>query len=74
VYGGGGMTADWKRAAALAKQHRILLAGGLTPDNVAKAIGIVKPAGVDVVSGVEAKPGKKNLKKLEAFIRKARGA
>ena len=72
VYGGAGISADWKCAATLAKQHRILLAGGLTPDNVAKAIKVVNPAGVDVVSGVEAKPGKKNLKKLEAFIRKAR--
>lgn len=72
VYGGGGVSADWKRAATLAKQHRILLAGGLTPDNVAKAIKVVKPSGVDVVSGVEAKPGKKNLKKVEAFIREAK--
>lgn len=72
VYGGGGLSADWKRAAALAKQHRAMLAGGLTPDNVVKAIQAVDPVGVDVVSGVESKPGKKDLKKLEAFIRKAK--
>mgnify|MGYP001572702186 CR=1 FL=1 len=71
-YGGSGVSADWKRAAAFAKAHRVMLAGGLTADNVAKAIRAVNPAGVDVVSGVEAKPGKKSLKKLEAFIRKVR--
>ena len=72
VYGGAGLPADWRRAAALAKQHRVMLAGGLTPDNVAKAIRAVSPAGVDVVSGVESRPGKKDIKKLEAFLRKAK--
>jgi phosphoribosylanthranilate isomerase len=72
VYGGAGIAADWKRAAAFAKQHRVMLAGGLTPGNVVKAIRAVQPIGVDVVSGVESKPGKKDLKKVESFIRKAK--
>ena len=72
VYGGAGISADWKRAAAFAKRHCSMLAGGLTPDNVAKAIATVNPAGVDVVSGVESAPGKKDIKKLEAFIRNAK--
>lgn len=72
VYGGAGRSADWKAAAAFATQHRIMLAGGLTPDNVAKAIRAVNPAGVDVVSGVESKPGKKDLRKVAAFVRKAK--
>src|SRR5688572_27325573 len=52
--GGTGVTVDWTRAAALARDRKVVLAGGLTPANVAEAIAAVKPFGVDVSSGVEA--------------------
>ena len=67
-YGGTGGTADWTMAEAAAKSHRILLAGGLTPENVAEAILAVRPYAVDVTSGVETKPGKKDPEKLRAFF------
>jgi phosphoribosylanthranilate isomerase len=69
LYGGSGVTADWNGAAELAKKYPLLLAGGLTPENVAEAIKQVKPWGVDVASGVEYEPGKKDAKKMKAFIR-----
>jgi phosphoribosylanthranilate isomerase len=67
-YGGTGHTTDWTLAQTAAKSHRILLAGGLTADNVADAILAVRPYAVDVTSGVEAKPGKKDPAKLRAFF------
>jgi phosphoribosylanthranilate isomerase len=67
-YGGTGKTADWGAAHIAAKSHRILLAGGLTPENVAEAILAVRPYAVDVTSGVESKPGKKDPAKLRAFF------
>jgi phosphoribosylanthranilate isomerase len=67
-YGGTGYTTDWSLAQIAAKSHRILLAGGLTPENVAKAILAVRPYAVDVTSGVESKPGKKDPGKLRAFF------
>lgn len=70
--GGAGQTGDWQLAAGLAGQHRLLLAGGLTPDNVAQAIAQVRPWGVDVASGVEAAPGRKDHGRLRAFIAAAR--
>ena len=72
VYGGSGVTADWDGAAGLAKKYPLLLAGGLTPENVAEAIGRVKPWGVDVASGVESAPGKKDPSKMEAFVQAVR--
>jgi len=63
---------DWQLAAEVAKAANILLAGGLTPDNVEKAIRTVQPYGVDVSSGVEREPGKKDHEKVRAFIRAAR--
>lgn len=73
-FGGSGQTADWQVAALVAKRMPILLAGGLTPQNVAEAIRQVKPWGVDVASGVESAPGCKDLPKIMAFIRNARSA
>ena len=74
VYGGGGARADWQRVATLHHYGRIILAGGLTPENVREAIRIVRPYAVDVCSGVEAAPGTKDWPKLRAFIRNAKGA
>ena len=69
VYGGSGVTADWQRAAELAKQYPLLLAGGLTPENVADAVRQVNPWGVDVASGVEFAPGEKDPGKIKAFVK-----
>jgi len=74
VYGGSGVIADWDGAAELAKKYPLLLAGGLTPENVADAVGRVKPWGVDVASGVEAAPGEKDPRKMKAFVRAVRDA
>jgi phosphoribosylanthranilate isomerase len=70
-FGGTGKTADWEAAAQLASQCRLLLAGGLTPENVAQAIRVVQPWGVDVASGVESAPGVKDRAKVKAFIKAA---
>jgi phosphoribosylanthranilate isomerase len=72
AYGGTGVTADWQSAAGLAKQYPILLAGGLTPENVAEAVRQVKPWGVDVASGVESTPGVKDAHKMKAFVQAVR--
>lgn len=71
AYGGTGMLANWDLAAEAARQGAVLLAGGLTPENVAEAIQKVRPYGVDVSSGVEASPGKKDQKKVQTFIHAA---
>lgn len=72
AYGGTGQVIDWQLAAEAARAAHILLAGGLTPDNVAQAIQSVQPYGVDVSSGVEREPGKKDHEKVRAFIRAVR--
>lgn len=72
AFGGTGQVIDWQLAAEVAKAANILLAGGLTPDNVGKAIQAVQPYGVDVSSGVESAPGKKDHEKVRAFIRAVR--
>ena len=66
--GGTGRTVDWTRAAAIARRRRIVLAGGLTPDNVADAIARVGPFGIDVSSGVETSPGVKDHDRLRALF------
>ncbi|MEZ6051829.1 MAG: phosphoribosylanthranilate isomerase [Planctomycetaceae bacterium] len=77
AYGGTGEKVDWE---SLSPEHRpdewppLVLAGGLTPENVAEAVTMVQPWGIDVASGVEASPGVKDLKLVEAFIHRARGA
>ncbi len=72
VYGGSGVTADWNGAAELAKTYPLLLAGGLTPENVAEAVSRVKPWGVDVASGVESTVGEKDAGKMVKFVKKVR--
>jgi phosphoribosylanthranilate isomerase len=72
--GGTGRTGDWDAAAALARRRRLLLAGGLTPENVAGAIARVRPYGIDVSSGVESAPGVKDHGKIRALIAAARAA
>jgi len=67
-WGGTGRTFDWKVAKRAAASRRIFLAGGLTPGNVAQAIRAAKPYAVDVCSGVEAKPGKKDPARMKAFL------
>jgi phosphoribosylanthranilate isomerase len=67
-YGGTGKRADWSLARRAAKSHRIILAGGLTAENVGDAIRFVQPYAVDVASGVESRPGKKDHGKLRAFF------
>lgn len=71
-YGGAGARADWHQVAALQTYGRVILAGGLTPENVQEAIRIARPYGVDVGSGVEAAPGKKDWHKVRAFVRRAK--
>jgi phosphoribosylanthranilate isomerase len=68
LYGGSGVTADWNGAAELAKKHQLLMAGGLTPENVSEAVRQVRPWGVDVASGVESAPGEKDAGKMKAFV------
>jgi phosphoribosylanthranilate isomerase len=75
-YGGTGEVFAWDAAAALprAQRERLLLAGGLTPDNVAAAVRTVRPWAVDVASGVESTPGHKDPNKVRAFITNAKTA
>lgn len=74
LYGGSGVTADWDGAAELAKTYPLLLAGGLTPENVAEAVSSVKPWGVDVASGVESTVGAKDAGKMVEFVNAVRVA
>lgn len=74
--GGTGKTFDWRASLeginVIKRLGNVVLAGGLNPENVAEAMGITKPWGVDVSSGVEARPGKKDPEKVRAFIKAVR--
>ncbi len=75
--GGTGTSFDWRKAVPLAEGMRqgglkLVVAGGLNPDNVADAIEVLQPWGVDVSSGVEARPGKKDPEKVRAFVQAVR--
>ena len=72
--GGTGRTLDWSAAAHVARQSRVILAGGLTPENVRHAVETVRPCGVDVSSGVEEAPGVKDFDKVARFLEQARAA
>ncbi len=74
LYGGTGRTADWSLARRASRHGRIFLAGGLTPENVAEAIFAARPYAVDVASGVELRPGKKDHGKLRDFFREVERA
>lgn len=76
-FGGSGRTFPWEVARAFIEanpQMRVILAGGLSPENVAEAVTAVRPSGVDVTTGVEASPGRKDYGRLRAFILAARAA
>lgn len=72
--GGTGVAVDWDAAARFVSENRkdVILAGGLTPDNVTEALATVKPWGVDVSSGVEKEPGVKDMGKVKEFIQRCR--
>jgi phosphoribosylanthranilate isomerase len=71
---GSGEVFDWSLAEGAPLGRRVILAGGLTPDNVADAVGRVRPWGVDVASGVESSPGHKDARLVRDFVRNARAA
>jgi phosphoribosylanthranilate isomerase len=70
--GGTGHRAPWHLLAGFAPGVPVILAGGLTPDNAADAIRLVRPWGVDVASGVDSSPGKKDPGRVRAFVQAAR--
>jgi phosphoribosylanthranilate isomerase len=72
--GGTGKVFDWQLVTDLVAERQLILAGGLTPANVAGAVRVLKPFGVDVASGVESAPGKKDPARLRAFVEAVRSA
>lgn len=71
---GSGKVFDWSMLGEVAEGPKVILAGGLTPDNVAEAVSRGRPWGVDVASGVERSPGRKDAMKVKLFIERARAA
>lgn len=71
LYGGTGHSFDWSRLPT-SRDYPLILAGGLTPNNVAQAVNLIKPSMVDVSGGVESAPGIKDQNKVESFIAKAK--
>lgn len=71
-HGGKGAAPDWSRVAAVGNLDRVVVAGGLTPDNVAGVVATLRPGGVDVSSGVESAPGLKDPILMESFVEMAR--
>ncbi len=74
LHGGTGHKADWRLAREARRYGRVILAGGLRPDNVAQAIAEAQPFGIDVASGVEARPGKKDPRALRELMREVEAA
>jgi len=74
LYGGTGHTGDWKLAREARKYGPVIVAGGLRPDNVAQAIAEARPFGIDVASGVESRPGKKDPRALRELMRQVEAA
>lgn len=74
VRGGTGKTFDWDEAVKAKAYGRVILAGGLNPENVVEAVRKVRPFGVDVSSGVEVLPGRKDRHKIMDFVKRAKGA
>lgn len=72
-FGGTGKSFNWEMARAARQYGRIILAGGLSPENVTEAVTVVQPYAVDVSSGLESAPGKKDLNRMREFIRLAKG-
>lgn len=71
-FGGTGKLSDWGLAREIGGKHPVILAGGLNPENVEEAIAAVSPAAVDVSSGIEISPGKKDHKKMRRFLDRVR--
>jgi phosphoribosylanthranilate isomerase len=74
LYGGTGRTADWELARRARRYGRVILAGGIRPENVAEAIARAQPYAVDVASGVESRPGKKDARALRELMREVEAA
>jgi phosphoribosylanthranilate isomerase len=70
--GGTGKRVDWNLAKRVGRKRRIFLAGGLTPENAAQAVNVARPYAIDVCSGVESRPGKKNAARMKALVQAVR--
>ena len=72
LHGGTGKRVDWNLAKRVGRKRRIFLAGGLTPENAAEAVNVARPYAVDVCSGVESRPGKKDAARMQALVQAVR--